>query len=160
MNRIVYCLTMMASQTLAIQAVASSENSIFVGDTAIEADTELNLVVEGIDVSRPGSIMVMLFAQSGFPKEHDKALDTQILPVEHSKLSFSFTKVPSEFAIKVLHDEDNSQKVTKNWTQIIPAEGLGFSNGAKLGFGPPSFKQAKLKKNQQLGTISIRIIYP
>ena len=76
------------------------------------------------------------------------------------QISIEFSAVPDEFAIKVLHDEDETGKVTKNWTRIIPAEGLGFSQGAKLRFRPPSFARAKVKLSDTSSPITIRMIYP
>lgn len=69
-------------------------------------------------------------------------------------------QVPDKpFAIKVHHDEDSSGTVTKDWTGFIPAEGLGFSSGAQLRFGPPSFDDAVMTLPND-GKIEINIIYP
>ncbi len=116
--------------------------------------------VENIDTRLPGNIMVMLFDKEGFPKNHAKAIAINVIPVTYEKAITHFASVPSEFAIKILHDEDESGEVSKNWTGIIPAEGLGFSNGAKLSFGPPSYKRAKLKLEDINNPIKISIIYP
>lgn len=116
--------------------------------------------VENIDIRLPGNIMVMIFDKEGFPKNHSKAIATNVIPVTKEKIITRFYSVPSEFAIKILHDEDKSGEVSKNWTGIIPSEGLGFSNGAKLRFGPPNYKRAKLKLEGIHSPIKINIIYP
>ncbi len=121
---------------------------------------EVVVHIENIDVAKPGNIMVMLFDKGGFPKDHAKATAIEVIPAVVNKMIVKFSSVPAEFAIKVLHDEDEDGQVTKNWTGIIPAEGLGFSNGAKLGFGPPSFSRAKVKFADVTTFISIEIIYP
>lgn len=120
----------------------------------------INVLVNNIDTTKPGNILVMLFSKSGFPKEHSKTLDIKITPATYKKVHVSFSSVPEEFAIKVLHDEDETGTVTKNWTGIIPAEGLAFSNGAKLSFGPPSFKKAKLNLSKITNDIEMYLIYP
>jgi uncharacterized protein (DUF2141 family) len=121
---------------------------------------EIVVNIENIDVSKSGNIMVMLYGHEGFPKDHAKAITIEVMPALVNKMMVKFSSVPAEFAIKVLHDEDENGQVTKNWTGILPAEGLGFSNGAKLGFGPPSFSRAKVKLVDVTTPISIKIIYP
>jgi len=116
--------------------------------------------VENIQTEKPGNILVMLFGREGFPKDHAKALTIQVLPATVDQMKIEFSAVPAEFAIKVLHDEDETGKVTKNWTRIIPAEGLGFSRGAKLRFKPPSFANAKVKLADTINPITIKMIYP
>ncbi|TQV89857.1 DUF2141 domain-containing protein [Aliikangiella coralliicola] len=121
---------------------------------------DLTIRVSDIDVTRPGNIMVMLYSKDGYPKNHAKAVSTQNKPAENKTLEFIFNVDISEFAIKVLHDENMDGKVSKNWTGFIPAEGLGFSNGAKLNFGPPSFKKSKLELSEAEDVINISVIYP
>jgi len=123
--------------------------------------TELNILVSGIDTGRGGSLSVMIFAKEGFPIQHKKALFVQKNSNLQKTMKFIFNVDVKEFAIKVWHDEDNNGKVTKNWSGIYPSEGLGFSNGQKLGFtGPPSYRKSKLVKNPPISNINISIQYP
>lgn len=116
--------------------------------------------VENIDLSKAGNIIVMLYGKEGFPKDHAKAIKVNVIPATRKKIMVNFISVPTEFAIKVLHDEDETGEVTKNWTGFIPAEGLGFSNNAKLSFGPPNFNRAKVELEDTNSQITINIIYP
>ena len=75
-------------------------------------------------------------------------------------MRFRFTVEKDNFAIKILHDENMDGEVSKNWTGIIPSEGLGFSNGAKLVFGPPSYRDVVLNTDEVGKEIAIPIIYP
>ena len=122
---------------------------------------EITVTVEEIDTERPGHIMVMLYSEDGFPKDHAKALSTQTQSVTtgSNTMRFRFTVEKDNFAIKILHDENMDGEVSKNWTGIIPSEGLGFSNGAKLGFGPPSYRDAVLNTDEVGKEIAIPIIY-
>ncbi|KZN55477.1 hypothetical protein N476_07045 [Pseudoalteromonas luteoviolacea H33] len=123
--------------------------------------TSVQVKINGIDTRRPGQIMVMLFEDNGFPVKHKQALQTQFHSPESKSLTVEFTTAKAEIAIKVLHDEDNSQTTSKNWTGLIPSEGLGFSNGAKISWrGPPKFKDAKLSLADINTPISISIKYP
>ena len=123
---------------------------------------EITVTVEEIDTERPGHIMVMLYSEDGFPKDHAKALSTQTQSVttDSNTMRFRFTVEKDNFAIKILHDENMDGEVSKNWTGIIPSEGLGFSNGAKLGFCPPSYRDAVLNTDEVGKEIAIPIIYP
>ena len=117
--------------------------------------------VTDIDSARPGNIMAMVFAEAGYPTKHDKALQVQNMSADSSELLFSFTASQSPLAIKVLHDEDENGQTTKNWTGIWPAEGLGFSNGARLRLtGPPSFADAQFDLESVDGAIVVPVIYP
>lgn len=116
--------------------------------------------VSGIDTGRTGKVLVMLFGEEGYPVKHDRALSIQSIEPEQETMDVRFDVKLEAFAIKVLHDEDEDGKTTKNWTGFIPAEGMGFSNGARIGLGPPSFNDARLMLNEVAGSVSVPIVYP
>jgi len=122
---------------------------------------ELAITVKNIDFNRGGSIVVMLFSKQGFPKNHDKALALQSSKASSSELAFHFKTLPSELAVKVLHDENEDGKVSKNWTRILPAEGLGFSNKQRIGLtGPPKYIKSKIALAHFTEGLTISMIYP
>ncbi len=45
-----------------------------------------------------------------------------------------------KFSFKYFHDENMNSNLDKNWIGI-PIEGFGFSNNAKVRFGPPDFEE-------------------
>lgn len=114
----------------------------------------ISVKIENIKTERGGQLIVFVFTSLGFPKQHDHALMKFIELVEHSKVQMEI-QVPANqnFSLKVLHDENMDGKVTKNWTGIIPKDGLGFSNGARIRFGPPSFDDAKIRYAEELAPI-------
>lgn len=119
-----------------------------------------DIIVRNVDVRRPGQLLVFIFLESGFPKDHSQAVHAcRALPAK-PELTLSVA-VPCvlDFAVKVLHDEDMDSRVTKNWTGYIPKEGLGFSAGATILRGTPSFTRAKIRfvKNE---AIEIAMRYP
>ncbi|MBQ4845987.1 DUF2141 domain-containing protein [Pseudoalteromonas sp. MMG005] len=129
--------------------------------TNTSAAKTMSVRVTNINTEKPGNIIAMLFAMEGFPKQHDQALTLKKQEINAKETVFDFTINVEKFAIKILHDENSDGKTTKNWTGIIPAEGLGFSNGATLSWhGPPSFKKAHLTLAQSVDEIVIPIIYP
>ena len=132
---------------------------IFVSEVHAMEWQKMQLQVNEIEPDRGGNISIYVFLEEGFPIKHDKAIKhytTQATTVSHN-IIIEVPNVP--FAIKIHHDEDSSGDVTKNWTGFIPAEGLGFSSGAKLGFGPPGFEDAVMA-HPDTGKVSVSIIYP
>jgi len=122
---------------------------------------DLKVMIEQIEVDRKGNIMVFLFSEKGFPKKHEHALKEIVVPADKESIEITFSEVPKEFAVKVLHDEDENGKVTKNWTGIVPREGLGFSNDQTLGtFGPPSYDDCKIKRPEADNKVVLKVIYP
>jgi uncharacterized protein (DUF2141 family) len=45
---------------------------------------------------------------------------------------------PGTYAVRMFHDENGDGQMATNLFGL-PTEGFGFSNGARAGFGPPSF---------------------
>jgi len=121
--------------------------------------TTIDLGINNIEPHRGGVISIYVFLKEGFPVKHDQALRYFSCDVNTESLRVEIEVPNVPFALKVHHDEDNSGAVSKNWTGFIPAEGLGFSSGAKLGFGPPSFKDAMMTLPENYAT-EINISYP
>ena len=62
------------------------------------------------------------------------------------------------YAIAVHHDENFNEQMDTNFLGL-PEEGYGFSNDAKVFFGPPNFQEASFTINAEQKKISIHIIY-
>lgn len=116
--------------------------------------------VKNIDVSRAGDLLIFVFGERGFPKDHAEALRSYAVPPRAGDIELT-VEAPShrDFAIKVLHDEDMDGRVTKNWTGIVPREGLGFSGGATILCGAPRFRRARIE-NRGTDAIEIVMRYP
>ncbi len=64
---------------------------------------------------------------------------------------------PGEYAVSILHDEDENGKIKKGF--FMPKEGIGFSNFKTTGIGHKlSFRKASFELNKNT-TIEIRVIY-
>jgi len=128
----------------------------------VMAEDKVVVKVTSVDVNRGGNLIILVFGNNGFPIQHKEALVTQTINVSKETMMVTFP-IPQkkELAIKVLHDEDLNNRVTKDWTGIWPHEGLGFSNGKSMGmFGPPSFMQAKISRESALTGVDLNIVYP
>lgn len=123
--------------------------------------TEITIEVTSVDTEKGGSVLVFIFGKEGFPIQQDKAILVQKDSELFDTMEFYFDINIDEIAVKVLHDEDNSGKVTKNWTGIYPGEGLGFSNDQKVGLtGPPTYEGSKVSKLDFEDGLSISVLYP
>ena len=122
----------------------------------------ISVTVTDIQTIREGNLMVMLFEKDGFSTKHEKAAEIKTVKANKSEMTFNFNIVSEKvYAIKVLHDEDYNGKTSKNWTGIVPREGLGFSNDARLSItGPPSFKKAMVNPDQLGDEIVVAMRYP
>jgi len=93
--------------------------------------------------SNDGVVLVSLFKEgSGFPDDAVKAFGKEKGYIVGKSATIIFKSVPpGSYAVAILHDENNNQKMDKNMLGI-PKEGYGFSNNASAPFGPPSYKKA------------------
>lgn len=138
--------------------------SSLIPQMSVAQSQNISVDISGIDVRRGGNLIVLVFAREGFPVKHEQALLNKTAPVSRERMDFTFhapLASHAELAFKVLHDQDANNKVSKNWTGIWPAEGLGFSNGARLrAAGPPGFDDAKLSREQIMRGVRMHITYP
>ncbi|WP_295892603.1 DUF2141 domain-containing protein [uncultured Vibrio sp.] len=124
------------------------------------------ITVTGIEHDRGGNIIVFVFSEDGFPKKHDLAIQQQTQKAKADTMQFLFDMSEvelnkGEVAIKVLHDEDENGQVTKNWTGIYPAEGLGFSKQQKVTLtGAPVYKHSKIDVTELASGLTIEMNYP
>lgn len=105
----------------------------------------LDLEVSGVRAERGGYVVVYLFeAPEGYPLDHQRAVRRYRFVVGGERLQVRLEVPAVPYALKVHHDANDNGKVDKNWTRLIPSEGLGFSSAARLDWsGPPSFEEAE-----------------
>ncbi|NTS78258.1 DUF2141 domain-containing protein [Catenovulum sp. SM1970] len=118
--------------------------------------------IDNIDYQRGGHIHMLVFEDKHFPIKHDKATLHIKQKAEQGAQTF-MANLPTDkpIAIKIWHDEDDNNKVSKNWTSIYPAEGLAFSNKQTLGLtGPPSFSQSAITLSPTQAPLTLELVYP
>ena len=103
--------------------------------------------------SNDGVVLVSLFKDgSGYPDNPEKAFGKEKGYIVEKNSTIIFKNVPSgSYAIAILHDENNNQRMDKNMLGI-PKEGYGFSNNVSAPFGPPSYKRASFIHSQNTPT--------
>ncbi len=106
--------------------------------------------------SDKGFVLVSLFKDgAGYPDEAGKAFKTAKLPIKDKKAAILFSGLPAgTYAISILHDENNDQKMNKTFLGL-PKEGYGFSNNAIGAFGPPSYSRASFRHGGNALTVVI-----
>lgn len=65
---------------------------------------------------------------------------------------------PGRYALATYHDENDNGKLDRTWIGW-PEEGLGFSNGAWINLGPPSFHAAAVELAPGSQSIAIPLRY-
>lgn len=111
---------------------------------SITFSADINVEISNINNNK-GIVSIGLFnTENSFPKEKKTYKAIKIDAIT-GVLNYQFSHVPSgEYAIAIYHDENENNKLDKNFLGI-PKEGFGFSNNAKAIFGPPPFYKAKFK---------------
>jgi len=90
-----------------------------------------------------GNIRVGLFNSEGDFLE--KVVDGKVVKSTGTEVTVVFENLkPGEYAVSVIHDENENGELDKNFIGI-PKEGFGFGNNAMGSFGPPGFKDAKVR---------------
>ena len=119
----------------------------------------MTITISGLRSNR-GQVLISIFKGSdGYPDKTEKAFKNLQLKVVDKAASIDvFPLAAGDYAIAVLHDENNDGKMNTNWIGF-PKEGFGFSNNVMGTFGPPSFSKARISyKGGQLNA-NIRTKY-
>lgn len=140
--------------------LAASAGGAGLASNPAGAGPVLRVQIQGLEAARGGRVLVLLFARNGFPQNHGAALASVSRPVAGQSSAVVELTAPGrgDYAIKALHDEDGDGRVGKN-AFGIPREGLGFSSGARLRFGPPGFDEARFSSADPADRLIIRMQY-
>lgn len=107
-----------------------------------------------------GNVVFALYnREDAFPDEHYKKY-YKILRgnIANNSSVVIFKDLPNgEYAVNILHDENNDGKIKKRF--ILPVEGIGFSNFQSIGFSNrPTFEKASFNLRKST-TIKVTIFY-
>ena len=125
---------------------------LFASFTVISRVTENKLSLSITNLrNNKGHVLISVYKDGvGYPEELDKAVRRAKLTITNKTASVSFAGLASgNFAIAILHDENNDGKMNTNFLGI-PKEGYGFSNNVMGTFGPPTFSKASFQYNANL----------
>ncbi len=118
---------------------------------------DLQVTVTGVRNDH-GTIAVAICDKADFPTGacpyHGR------IPARTGSVSLRLTGIPAgAWAAAVYHDEADIGRLQFGLFGI-PKQGIGFSNAAKMHFGPPSFADAAFTLRDPGGAISVPLQYP
>lgn len=125
---------------------------------------ELSVVIDNLR-SAKGVVFLALWNDAAGFTDSKAALIHTNLPARMGQVRFELGDLPAgAYAIATYHDENDNGEFDTTWLGF-PDEGLGFSNGAWIGFGPPSFKEAAFDltaegDESRTHTVHVGIRYP
>jgi uncharacterized protein (DUF2141 family) len=124
---------------------AASDGGAGPSPASATKSARIEVTVDGFRNDRGHALLALFREGRHFPSAPERAARRFEAPVQNGRASFVIEAMPAgEFALSVLHDEDDDKKLKTNWVGI-PKEGLGFSRNPRVRFGPPSFEDAKMK---------------
>ena len=106
------------------------------------SNTQVTIIVTGLR-SHDGLVQACMTSHPDeFPDCPSKSEDAYRMTVSASgDVKLQFTKVKAgRYAVALLHDENSNGKMDR--MLVIPREGFGFSQDAKIKMGPPKFEEA------------------
>lgn len=112
-------------------------------ETYAQNSGTLVLEIKGVQTTKGGELSAGIFDQESFPNI-GKASVVEIKKVDGNLMKITFNKIPAGiYGVAVYQDIDQNKDLKTNLIGL-PREPIGFSNDAKINFGPPSFEDAKI----------------
>jgi uncharacterized protein (DUF2141 family) len=119
---------------------------------------DITVVVENLR-SGDGDVRVALWSRpDGFTDP--KAAVAEAGQKAHSgQVAFTFKGLtPGRYAVASFHDENGNGSFDRTFIGL-PKEGLGFSNGARVNLGPPTFDAAAVEVARATQVLVVRLRY-
>jgi len=122
-------------------------------------ESELTVVIANLR-SGDGQIRIALWDDPETFATDDTALAEANQAARQGEVRITIQGLPpGRYAVIGYHDENGNGGFDQTWIGL-PDEGLGFSNGAWIGFGAPSFEEAAVEITQTQRVIRVNLRYP
>ena len=103
---------------------------------------KLTLKVESINLKKRGQLSIGIFDEKNFLKPGKQLRELEV-DVVAEQMEITIEKLPEgTYAVAVFQDIDRNKDLKTNFIGL-PQEPIGFSNDARIKFGPPSFSDAQ-----------------
>ena len=120
---------------------------------------ELSIVAAALR-SQEGSVHLALWDRAEGFVEVEHALIRTEKRADGGRVRFELGDLkPGLYAVVIFHDENGNGEFDRTWIGL-PGEGLGFSNGAWIGLGAPSFKEAAFELHDNPQEVVVPLRYP
>jgi uncharacterized protein (DUF2141 family) len=101
---------------------------------------------------------VVFGSPAGWPDGRSHAIVQGGFSISDRQATETFKVPPGRYAMVVIHDENENQKLDRNIFGI-PKEGFGFSNNPRIRFSAPSWQAASTAVACPATQVDIRLIY-
>ena len=119
---------------------------------------EVTIVVDNLRSAR-GRVQIALWSGPDGFADGDAAILKAGLPARPGAVRFTIPGLaPGRYAVASYHDENGNGEFDQTWIGL-PDEGLGFSNGAWIGLGPPAFDEAAVEISADAHVIVVTLRY-
>lgn len=118
----------------------------------------LRIHVTGFRNDRGKAGGVIFASPAGWPEDRSKAVAHGGFAIHDEQATEEFELPPGKYGIAVIHDENENQKLDRNFLGI-PKEGFGFANNPRVLLSPPSFQTASTEVTCPETETEIRLIY-
>jgi len=119
---------------------------------------DLTVVVENLR-SDQGQVFLALWQDPDGFTDPDAAMSKRKAVPRGNVARVTFPDLkPGRYALASYHDENDNGKLDQTWIGW-PEEGIGFSNGAWISLGPPSFRAAAVEVAPGTQAIVISLRY-
>lgn len=106
-----------------------------------------------------GQLLLAIYDSEDTFYDKEKVVKSKVCKINADTETIQIKDLPKgEYAIAVIHDENNDNSLNTNWIGI-PTEGMGVSNNPTSYFGPPDYEDAKFMYNGGNQKISITLKY-
>ena len=128
--------------------------AIIAGFAARAHSADLNITVTGAQPGE-GQMLVGVFDNAqGFLKTPVKGAKAQV--DGNGRARVTLTLPPGRYAIAVTYDQNGNGEMDRR-ALGLPAEPFGFSNNARVRFGPPAFDKAAFALTAAGKAVTIRL---
>lgn len=117
---------------------------LFAGIGSAAQLSKVIVQIENVHVKKGGDVSTGIFVENNFLKI-GKQTYSKASAVTGTTMEITYDNIPAgEYAFVAFQDVDRNDQLQTNFIGY-PKEPVGFSNNAKIVFGPPSFGDAKVK---------------
>lgn len=123
---------------------------------AAQQGVPLRVTVFGIHNDR-GEVLAAVCPEADFLS--DRCRLRAAAPARFGAVTLTLADVPpGTYAVQVFHDENANRTIDRSLFGI-PTEGMGFSNGAAMRFGPPAFSEAAVEVGPEGAEVVVPLRY-
>lgn len=118
----------------------------------------LDIHVTGFRNNKGKAGGVVFASPAGWPDDRSKAVVHGGFTITDRQVTETFQIPPGRYGIVVIHDENENQRLDRNFFGI-PKEGFGFANNPRIIFSAPSWRAASTAVTCPATHVDIRLIY-